>query len=96
MADVEVKADWDITEEEKEKYIEAVSKRIKSRGGHPADLLRIELKTIPDNQENVDVHYDMRTPKFERIRRITGYLVGSVDRWNDAKQAELKDRVKHV
>ena len=32
---------------------------------------------------------------FERIRRITGYLVGSIDRWNDAKKAELKDRVKH-
>ena len=33
--------------------------------------------------------------KFERIRRITGYLVGSVDRWCNAKKAELKDRVKH-
>ena len=33
---------------------------------------------------------------FERIRRITGYLVGTTDRWNDAKQAELKDRVSHV
>lgn len=33
--------------------------------------------------------------KFERIRRITGYLVGTLDRWNDAKQAEERDRVKH-
>lgn len=33
--------------------------------------------------------------KFERIRRITGYLVGTLDRWNDAKKAEEKDRVKH-
>lgn len=32
---------------------------------------------------------------FERIRRITGYLVGTTDRWNDAKRAELKDRVTH-
>lgn len=32
---------------------------------------------------------------FERVRRITGYLVGTVDRWNDAKRAELKDRVVH-
>ena len=32
---------------------------------------------------------------FERIRRITGDLVGSVDRWCNAKKAELKDRVKH-
>ena len=32
---------------------------------------------------------------FERIRRITGYLVGTMDKWNDAKLAEEKDRVKH-
>ena len=32
---------------------------------------------------------------FERIRRITGYLVGTVDRFNNAKQAEEHDRVKH-
>lgn len=31
-----------------------------------------------------------------RIRRITGYLTGSVDKWNNAKRAELKDRVKHI
>ncbi|CEI74407.1 MULTISPECIES: anaerobic ribonucleoside triphosphate reductase [Romboutsia] len=33
--------------------------------------------------------------KFERIRRITGYLVGTVDRFNNAKQAEVRDRIKH-
>ena len=33
--------------------------------------------------------------KFERIRRITGYLVGTVDRFNNAKRAEVEDRVKH-
>ena len=33
--------------------------------------------------------------KFERIRRITGYLVGTMDRFNDAKRAEEADRVKH-
>ena len=32
---------------------------------------------------------------FERIRRITGYLVGTVDRFNSAKQAEESQRVKH-
>lgn len=30
--------------------------------------------------------------KFDRIRRITGYLVGTTDRWNNAKRAELNDR----
>ena len=33
--------------------------------------------------------------KFERIRRITGYLVGTVDRFNNGKRAEEHDRVKH-
>ena len=33
--------------------------------------------------------------RFERIRRITGYLVGTLDRFNDGKAAEERDRVKH-
>lgn len=36
-----------------------------------------------------------RGVKFERIRRITGYLVGTLDRFNDGKRAEERDRVKH-
>lgn len=32
---------------------------------------------------------------FERIRRITGYLVGTMEKWNNAKRAEERDRVKH-
>ena len=33
--------------------------------------------------------------KFERIRRITGYLVGTIDRFNNGKKAEVEDRVRH-
>ena len=33
---------------------------------------------------------------FERIRRITGYLVGTLDRFNNGKAAEERDRVKHA
>lgn len=43
----------------------------------------------------VEMSYEYNIVPFERIRRITGYLTGTVDRWNDAKQAELADRVKH-
>ena len=39
---------------------------------------------------------DESSVKFEKIRRITGYLVGTVDRFNNAKRAEVRDRVKHV
>jgi len=34
--------------------------------------------------------------RFERIRRITGYLVGGLERFNDGKRAEERDRVKHI
>ena len=43
----------------------------------------------------VDMKYTYDNVPFERIRRITGYLVGTVDRFNDAKRAEVQDRVKH-
>lgn len=43
-----------------------------------------------------DKHIKMgKGVRFERIRRITGYLVGTLDKWNDAKKAEERDRVKH-
>ena len=41
------------------------------------------------------IHFVGEGVKFERIRRITGYLVGTLDRFNDAKRAEEADRVKH-
>ena len=43
----------------------------------------------------VDIDYTFRGRKFDRIRRITGYLVGTTDRFNNAKRAEERDRVKH-
>ena len=42
-----------------------------------------------------DLEYEFEPTPFERIRRITGYLVGSMESWNDAKTAEEHDRVKH-
>ena len=46
--------------------------------------------TIKSNQEKLG-----QGVGFERIRRITGYLVGTMDKGNDAKRAEERDRVKH-
>ena len=43
--------------------------------------------------EYVNLKY--HTIPFDRIRRITGYLVGTLDSFNDAKRAEERDRVKH-
>ncbi len=50
--------------------------------------------TISIDGEYVDMDMRYYDP-FHRIRRITGYLVGTTDRWNDAKRAEERDRVKH-
>ena len=43
----------------------------------------------------VDVNFQTEPVPFERIRRITGYLVGATARWGDGKRAELKGRVLH-
>ena len=53
------------------------------------------LDIVVDN-DFVDLKYHFAPVKFERIRRITGYLVGTTDRFNNAKIAEVNDRVKHT
>ena len=72
---------------------------------HPSQLAAIQQRAdrlgatdvyvdpIPGSDE-LGVRYVRRRP-FERIRRITGYLVGTLDRFNDAKRAEERDRVRH-
>ena len=45
--------------------------------------------------EYADLKYYFDAVPFERIRRITGYLVGTLDRFNDAKRCEERERVKH-
>ena len=56
----------------------------------------IESLDIKIDGDHADLSYRFAPyPPFERIRRITGYLVGTVDHWNDAKRAEESDRIKH-
>ena len=52
--------------------------------------------SISSHGDELDLDYVFQPQNFERIRRITGYLVGTLDRFNDAKAAEEKDRVKHA
>lgn len=56
-----------------------------------------KLKKLAVNIDGdyADLNYEFEKVPFERIRRITGYLVGTMDHWNDAKAAEEADRVKH-
>ena len=56
---------------------------------------KIRAMEINIDGEYVDVKYIFDAVPFQRIRRITGYLVGTMDRFNDAKRSEVDDRVKH-
>ena len=69
---------------------------------HVSCLVEAGMSLIAEQQgeeaarEYFDAHAEyFDEGKFERLRRITGYLVGTLDRWNDAKKAEEKARVKH-
>ena len=77
----------DVTEDEPQNYIDYV----RARTSDP--IKSIEIVQCDDGM--VDVNYTLQGEKFERIRRITGYLTGSLDSWNDAKKAEEHERVKH-
>lgn len=56
---------------------------------------KLESLDIQLDGDYADLDYKFAHVPFERIRRITGYLVGTMDHWNDAKTAEEGDRVKH-
>ena len=55
----------------------------------------IKSLTIKADGEFVDLNTEFENVPFDRVRRITGYLVGTLDRFNDGKRAEVEDRVKH-
>ena len=69
---------------------------------HVSCLVEVGMKLIGEktDEKTMKEYFDEHAEwfdegKFERLRRITGYLVGTLDRWNDAKKAEEKARVKH-
>ena len=74
-------------DEEIKEYIKHLNNKF------PKETLKSLTLTI-DNDE-VDMDYYFQPVGFERIRRITGYLVGTLDRFNNAKATEEKQRVKH-
>lgn len=69
---------------------------------HVSCLVEVGMRLIAEKKDEAAAkeYFDAHAAyfdegKFERLRRITGYLVGTLDRWNDAKKAEEKARVKH-
>lgn len=58
-------------------------------------LTEIIATLDPNDDDMIDLEYKWQNAPFHRLRRITGYLVGNLGRWNNAKRAEERDRVKH-
>ena len=56
----------------------------------------ISEMTVKADGDFVDLKFDFAAVPFDRVRRITGYLVGTLDRFNNGKRAEEHDRVKHT
>ncbi len=89
---VDVHGLHDVTWKEAEAYIQHIQETEKKLLSHG----RLSSLSIHATQSgDVLLDYAVKPPQFQRIRRITGYLVGTTDRWNNAKRAELGDRVKH-
>ena len=76
-----------VSQEEIDAYIDYGKKKFSDR--------IISGMTVKTDGEFVDLQFDFADVPFERIRRITGYLVGTLDRFNNGKRAEEHDRVKH-
>lgn len=74
--------------------LELITDEVKS---HPT-YSKFKTATLFITESDGYIGYEVleETQRFDRIRRITGYLTGTVDRWNNAKKHELQDRVKHI
>ena len=78
-----------IDEAEKQAYVDYVKEKYPNK-----HLVQLTI-TLVDNDE-VELYSEFSEEPFQRIRRITGYLVGTLDRFNNGKRAEEHDRVKHA
>ena len=79
----------EIPEEEAIAYVE------RGRELYGKGLTEVIAKLDPNDPDMIDLEYKWMDKPFHRLRRITGYLVGNLGRWNNAKRAEERDRVKH-
>ena len=84
--EIKVIGNVEVSKEEQNAYVEYLENKYDRK---------VKTLTIKVDGDYVDLEYNFETVPFERIRRITGYLVGTMDKWNDAKSAEERDRVKH-
>lgn len=78
----------EISEDEKQYYADYI------RNKYPDRKISAISIIVDGEYVNIKTQFEDNKP-FDRIRRITGYLVGTLDRFNDGKRAEEHDRVKH-
>lgn len=76
-----------ISQDEINAYIEYGMKKY-----HGREIIELDIKT---DSEFAELSFRFADIPFDRIRRITGYLVGTTERFNNGKRAEERDRVKH-
>lgn len=77
----------ELSQQEIDAYIAYGQKKYRGR--------EIEEMTVSTDGDYADLQFKFADVPFDRIRRITGYLVGTLDRFNNGKRAEEHDRVKH-
>lgn len=78
----------EISEEEKKAYMDYARKK------YPDEVIdTLIISFDPEGYANLEIH--KHSIPFVRLRRITGYLTNSLERWNNGKRAEEHDRVKH-
>ena len=75
-------------EKEAEVYVDQAIQKYGNR------LKEVTVQPDPEDNDYITMNYKLTQP-FERIRRITGYLVGTLNRWGNSKRSEERDRVKH-
>ena len=78
-----------LPQKEIDRYIEEIK-----QDNPDKTLKKVEIEV--QDKHNITIKYTYDSKPFNRIRRITGYLVGDIDRFNNAKRAEVNDRVKHT
>ena len=78
-----------LSQEEALAYVE------RGREMYGETLYEIQAEIDKEDPEFINLEYKWDHKPFHRLRRITGYLVGNLGRWNNAKRAEESDRVKH-
>ena len=81
-----IKITGNVSPQEQQAYVDYLEKKYNRK---------LKSLDITIDGEFADLHYQFENVPFERIRRITGYLVGTMEQWNNAKSAEEADRVKH-